>query len=397
MKKIIIILVVIVAVVALVLLRKSKANDGQAVVLEALQTHNIRASILASGKLTHEDDVKLSTEVIGKVAALYVKEGDRVAQGQVVAQINDEALRALVDQQRASSRVQEIAIESQKLRLANLDTAWKRKMMLHDRRLLDDNSFEASTNELELARLDVKTRQASLDQAHAILAEAEKNLKKTQVVAPLAGVVTSLDIKVGEMAISSTTNVPGSSLMTIANPASIQTQVNVDEADIANIKVGEEAQIVAIGYPDQPMKGHVKEIAITAKPPTTTATSLSFFVKIQIDDTNGVALHPGMSSRAEIFTSTNESVPGVPIQALLVDEDKSAHTKTNYVFKYDNGVARKIKVEIGIADDSYQQIKTGLANGDRIISGPNRILRNLEDGDKVKEDTGTTKEKSDKK
>lgn len=385
MKKTLIVLGIVAAVVAVVLVRKNAGTDAQPVTIEALATRDIRSSILATGKLSHEQEVKLSTEVIGRVSALYVKEGDVVTEGQLVAQIDDEAPRAMVEQQRASTRMQEIAIESQKLRLKNLETQWQRKQQVHERKLLDDDSFEAATNELELAKLDVETRQASLDQARAMLEESEKNLAKTRVLSPIGGVVSSLDIKVGEMAISSTTNVPGSSLMTIGNPDSIHTEVQVDEADIANIKVGQEAEVVAIGYPDQPMKGVVKEIAITAKPPTQTSTALSFVVKIGIVDTNAVVLHPGMSSRAEIFTSDNEKLPSVPIAAIVLEEDRSANTKDNYVFKFDNGVARKQQVVLGIADDTYQAITSGLAAGDVLITGPNRILRNLEDGDAVKE------------
>ena len=385
MKKTLILIAIAAAIAAVVVVKRNAANDAQEVSIEALAVRDIRSSILATGKLSHEQEVKLSTEVIGRVSALYVKEGDAVTVGQLVAQIDDEAPRAMVEQQRASTRMQEIAIESQKLRLATLESQWERKKQVHERRLLDDDSFEAATNELELARLDVQTRQASLDQARAMLEESEKNLAKTRVLSPISGVVSSLDIKVGEMAISSTTNVPGSSLMTIGNPDSIHTEVQVDEADIADIKVGQQAEVVAIGYPDQPMKGVVKEIAITAKPPTQTSTALSFVVKIGIVDTNGVILHPGMSSRAEIFTSDNEKLPSVPIAAIVLEEDRSAGTKDNFVFKFDNGVARKVKVELGIADDTYQAITSGLAPGDQLITGPNRILRNLDDGDAVKQ------------
>jgi HlyD family secretion protein len=384
MKKLLIIAGLLVLVVAVPLLRRG-GDDVEQVTLETLQNRPLRASILASGKLTHEEEVMLSTEVIGKVSALYVAEGDAVTEGELLLQIDDEGPRAMVEQQRASTRMQEIAIESQKLRLSNLESQWERKNMIHERNLLDDDTFEAATNELELARLDVKTREASLEQARALLEEAEKNLSKTQVYSPLTGLVTSLDIKVGETAISSTTNVPGSSLMTIANPSSIHTEVNVDEADIADIKIGQEAEIVAIAYPNQPMKGIVKEIAITAKPPTQTSTSLSFVVKIGITDTNNVVLRPGMSSRAEIFTSANESVLAVPIQAIVINEDMSADIKEMNVFRFEDGVARKVMVEVGIADDTYQQITSGLTSGDRIITGPNRILRNLEDGDVVEE------------
>ncbi|MDY6984090.1 MAG: efflux RND transporter periplasmic adaptor subunit, partial [Pseudomonadota bacterium] len=294
---------------------------------------------------------------------------------------------ATVEQQQASVRVQQIAIEQQKLRLANLQSQWERSEQLHERRLLDDNTFEVATNDLALARLDVASREASLAQASAMLAESEKNLSRTRVYSPIDGIVTSLDIEVGEMAIASTTNIAGSSLMTIANPDSINTEVYVDEADIADVAIGQEAEIVAIGYPGKPMKGVVQEIAITAKPPTTNSQSLAFVVKIRFTDTAGVQLRPGMSSRAEIFTSSGESLLAVPLQAVLVNEDRAQNVKEYRVFRFDNGVAREATVEVGIADDTYQEITSGLNPGDRIITGPDRILRNLEDGDAVQEES----------
>lgn len=386
MKKALILIVILAVVIAIPVVRNQRLNEAQSVNLEPFMEHPIRASILASGKLSHEEEVLLSTEVIGKVSALYVEEGDQVTEGQLLAQIDDEAPRAMVEQQQASTRMQDIAIQSSRLRLANLELQWERKKMLHERGLLEggDDAFEAATNELELARLDIETREASLAQAQAILEEADKNLARTQVLSPLTGIVTSLDIKVGEMAISSTTNVPGSSLMTIANPASIHAEVNVDEADIANVDVGQDVEIVAIAYPDQPMQGKVSSIAISAKLPTG-STSLSFLVDIAFNDAGGVLPRPGMSARAEIFTSNSEPKPAVPLQAVLVEEDRSAAIKTYSVFVYDNGVARKREVEVGISDDSYQEIRQGLATGDRVITGPDRVLRNLEDGDEVQE------------
>ncbi len=386
MKKALIIGGIIVVVVVLALIKKGTGSNAPEVILETVEKQPIRASILASGSLSNEDEVLLSTEVIGRVSALYVKEGDEVMEGQLLLQIDDEALRAMVEQQQASVRVQQIAIEAQKLRLAQLESQWTRQNELHERGLIDDNTFEVATNDLELAKLDVASREASLEQAMASLEESEKNLSKTRVYSPISGVVTSLDIEVGEMAISSTTNVAGSSLMTIANPASINTEVNVDEADIADVAVGQEAEIVAIGYHDKPMKGVVQEIAITAKPPTTNSQSLAFVVKIGFTDTAGVVLRPGMSSRAEIFTSSGENLLAVPLQAVLVTEDRAQDIKKYHVFKFDNGVAREVEVSVGLSDDEYQEITSGLNVGDRIVTGPDRILRNLEDGDPVQED-----------
>jgi len=386
MKRVLILATIIVAVIAITLLRNGTRSQGTAVTLQTLELHEIRASILASGKLSHEEEVMLSTEVIGKVSALHVQEGDAVNAGQLLLQIDDEAPRALVEQQQASERMQDVAIESAKLRLSTLELQWNRKKMLHERGLLDggNDAFEAASNELALAKLDITSREAALAQARAILEEAEKNLRKTRVLAPLTGIVTSLDIKVGETAISSTTNVPGSSLMTIANPSSIHTEVNVDEADIANVEVGQDAEIVAIAYPDRPMKGVVRSIAVSAKQPAG-SQSLSFAVKIGFTDTAGVVLRPGMSARAEIFTNAGEPLLAAPLQAIQLTEDRSTGLKEYHAFRFDNGLARKVVVSVGISDDSYQQITDGLREGDRVITGPDRALRNLEDGDAITE------------
>ena len=384
MKKTLIIVLILVVVISIPLIRSRGMNQAPEVEIEALETRVIRASILASGNLNHEEEVLLSTEVIGKVSGLFVSEGDKVEQGQLLLQIDDEALRATVEQQRASTRIQEIAIESQRLLVANLELQWQRKSMLHERNLLDggEDAFETATNELELARLDVQSREASLAQARAILEESEKNLSKTRVLSPLTGLVTSLDIKVGETAIASTTNVPGSSLMTIANPASIHTEVNVDEADIADVAVGQEAEIVAIAYPNLPVRGRVEEIAMSAKQ-AEGSQSLSFLVEIELIDTGSVVLRPGMSTRAEIFTSSSDPVPAVPIQAISITEDRSQDLKESAVFVYDNGVARRVVVETGIADDSWQEVLSGLEAGQQVIVGPDRILRTLNDGQAV--------------
>ena len=382
MKKALILIGILAIVIAIPLIRNKGGGQVPEVEVETLTARAIRSSILASGKLAHEEEVLLSTKVIGKVSGLFVAEGDYVSEGQIVLQIDDEALRALVEQRQASVKVQEIAIESGRVKISNLETQLGRKEQLFERGLLDEDSFQLAENELELAKLDLESREASLVQSNALLQEANKNLSKTSVYSPLDGMVTSLDIKVGETAISSTTNVPGSSLMTIANPDSIQTEINVDEADIANVAVGQEAEIVAIAYPDLPMKGRVESIAISAKQPSG-SQSLSFEVKIIFTDTNGVVLRPGMSCRAEIFTNTNEEVLAVPIQAIQIEEDIELNETMFTVFVNDAGIARKKDVEVGISDDQYQEIISGLNAGEQVIIGPDRALRSLEDGDRI--------------
>lgn len=385
MTKKLLVLVGIVLLVVAVPVARSVMGGGQVkeVDLEPLTRRSIQSSVLASGRLAHEDEVKLMTEEIGRVTQLHVAEGDRVKAGQLLLQIDDETHRAAVEQNAAQVRLQEIAIERQRLRLENLRAQWQRQQRLFERGLVDEDSFELLSNELKLAEVDLESTREQLSQARAQLEQAEDRLRKTRVYSPIDGVVTSLDIKVGETAISSTTNLPGSQLMTIANPDSIHTEVNVDEADIANVEVGQRANVYAIAYPDTPIEGVIESIAVSAKVPEG-QQGLSFAVKIALDPPDGVRLRPGMSCRAEIFTTTKKDVLAVPVQAILTEENRIEGKTAHYVFVHRGGQARKIEVEVGLSDDAYQEITKGLADGDEVIVGPDRVLRTLKDGDAIR-------------
>ena len=195
--------------------------------------------------------------------------------------------------------------------------------------------------------MDLRSSRETLSQVRAQLDQAKDRLAKTSVYAPIDGTVTSLDIKVGETAISSTTNIPGSTLMTIANPDSILTEVNVDEADIANIAPGQRARIYAIAYPDKPVDGEVTSIAVSAKV-AEGQQGLSFAVKIRLLDRAQITLRPGMSCRAEIFAASRDNVLAVPIQAIRVEEDMTRNETRRYAFVDRGGTAKRVAVEVGL-------------------------------------------------
>jgi HlyD family secretion protein len=382
-KKLVLIVGLVLAVVAVPLIQARFRGGGSVEVqVEKLEPRVIQSSVLASGKLVHEEEVKLSTEEIGKVTAIYVDEGQKVTRGELVLQIDDQRLKAAVDQQKASVRMQEIAIQRQQLNVENLRTQWERQRGLHERNLIDENTFVTASNNLEIAEVDLMSSKESLEQAHALLDQQEDRLSKTRVYAPLDGTITSLDIKVGETAIASSTNIPGSSLMTIANPASIHTEVNVDEADIANVEIGQMARVFAIAYPDQPVEGIVESIAVSAKV-AEGQQGQSFAIKIRLLDPEKITLRPGMTCRAEIFTATKDGVLAAPIQAILVEENLTTDAVTRDVFVNRGGRAEKVAVEVGIADDTYQEVVSGLKAGDEVVTGPDRVLRALEDGDRI--------------
>jgi len=382
-KKLVLILLLAGTVIALPFINRNVfGTDAKVVNVSTLSQRVISPSILASGFLAHEEEVMLSSEVIGKVSELFVEEGDTVMAGQLLLQIDDKNFIAGLEQSKAAERINTIDIERQEVRIENLNRQFERSRSLHEREMIGDNEFDNLKNQLDLARIDLKSSTERLTQARAQLDQVNDNLSKTRIVSPIEGVITSLDIKVGETAIASSTNIPGSSLMTIANPASIYTEVLVDEADVANIEIGQRTEIVAIAYPDQPMQGVVRYIANTAKI-APGRQGLSFTVKIQITDPGDVVLRPGMSCRAEIFTRQDQKVVAIPIQALIFEEDRSALRSEYFVFVNDGGIARKTKVEVGISDDEYQELMTTIDNDIEIVVGPDQELRHLLEGDRI--------------
>jgi HlyD family secretion protein len=382
-KKLIVIVGIVVVVIAIPLVQ-ARISGGVTVKVktEKVAPRSIQASVLASGRLVYEQQAKLTTEEIGRVTAIYVEEGDRVKKGQLVLQIDDQRLRAAVEQNEAAQRVQEIAIERQKLQVENLQTQWERTRGLHERKLIDDDKFEVASKNLDIARVDLQSSRASLAQFAAQLSQAKDHLSKTRVYAPIDGTVTSLDIKVGETAIASSTNIPGSNLMTIANAETMLAEVNVDEADIANIEPEQRARVFAIAFPDTAVEGDVSSIAVSAKV-AEGRQGLSFAVKIRLTDTKGVNLRPGMSCRAEIFAAARERALATPIQAIRVEEDLTQKVTKRYVFVVRGGVAKRVEVQAGLSDDTYQELTGGATEGDAVITGPDRVLRALKDGDRI--------------
>ena len=382
-KKLVLVLLLAGTVIALPYINRSVfGTDAKVVNVSTLSQRVISPSILASGFLAHEEEVMLSSEVIGKVSELFVEEGDTVTAGQLLLQVDDKNFIAGLEQSEAAERINTIDIERQEVRIENLSRQFERSRSLHERKMIGDNEFDNLKNQLDLARIDLKSSTERLTQARAQLDQVNDNLSKTKIVSPIEGVITSLDIKVGETAIASSTNIPGSSLMTIANPASIYTEVLVDEADVANIQIGQRTEIVAIAYPDQPMQGVVRYIANTAKIAPGRA-GLSFTVKIEITDAGDVTLRPGMSCRAEIFTRQDQEVVAVPIQALIFEEDRSALRSEYFIFVNDGGIARKTRVDVGISDDEYQELMTTIDDNIETVVGPDQELRHLLEGDRI--------------
>ena len=391
-RKLIIFGVLAVALVALPMLSKvTRGPKAKQVETAVVGVRKVQSSILASGTLTYRQQVQLRSELIAKVKELNAEEADTVKAGDLIIRLDPETFQAQVEQQEAVVRIQKIAIERQQLQIENLQRRFTRNQDLFVKQLIDEDSFEALENELALARVDLRSRAESVSQAIAGLDQALERLAKTEIRSPIDGIVIQVDIKVGETVIAGTTNIPGSTLVVIADTSEMLTEVLVDEADIAQVAVGRHADIYPAAFPDQPLSGTVQSIATMARR-AEGQRSLSFLVKVLLDDPDALAIRPGMSVRADIFTESSEDTLAVPIQAVLFDDEiagdhdqdaEKLEDEQAYVLVIEDQEAVRRVVKLGLSSDSDQEILEGLAEGEIVIIGPYRILRHLKQGDAV--------------
>ncbi|MEJ2382851.1 MAG: efflux RND transporter periplasmic adaptor subunit [Xanthomonadales bacterium] len=387
MKKILVFALIGVIVIAAVVLSKVRGGaDAKEVEFATVEYRLIKSSILASGTLAFREQIELTPEVIGQVIRVHVEESDPVRKGDLVITLDPKSYQAQVDQASARVRMQVIAIERQRLLIDNLEDRFERQASMFEKKLVDEDSFERLENELSLARVDLRSYQESLSQAQAALNQAEELLAKTLIRSPIDGIVIQIDVEEGETVIAGTTNIPGSTMMVIADPSETLTEVRVDEADIAQVEIGQQADIYAAAYPDTALVGTVQSIAAVARQ-TPGQQSLSFLVKILLEEQDELKIRPGMSVRADIYTQSAEETLAVPVQAVLYDESTGEEDDPSadqpYVFVVEDGTAVRRDVKPGISSDSDQEILEGLEEGDEVIAGPFRTLRHLKEGDPV--------------
>jgi HlyD family secretion protein len=387
-----------------VVMKITRGEPARAVETDKIAYREIKSSILASGHLLYEEQVLLSPEVIGKVSTVFVQEGQQVKKGDLLLHLDDQSYRAEVAQQEAAVRQQRINIEQQQLNLANQESQLKRKEELHRVKMIAESQIDDARFAVNSAKIELRNSRSRLEQVEAVLKQSNERLAKTTIRAPISGTITSLDIKVGETAVASQVSIAGSSLMTIANTSTMITEVNVDEADIGKINVGQDVSIHTAAYPDTPIKGKVIMIPLSPKQNAQAASqggaslARNYNIKVKLSDAGNLALRPGMTCRAEIYTATAAKSLALPLQAVLSNNDENTELATkkdnknakiqikteNYVFVNKDGKADKRIVTVGISDDNQQEILAGVEAGEAVIVGPYKILRHLKQGDPVK-------------
>jgi HlyD family secretion protein len=367
---------------------------------------DIISTVSAPGNVKAETVVQISAYVMGKVTRLPVKEGDRVRQGQVLVQIDPASYAAQVKQNRAS-------LELAQANLAQTELIYKRKQELFSAGLISQEEHEATTTQYNLDR-------ARLTQAEASLEQAQDTYAKTTITSPINGTVVQLNVEVGEVVVTGTMNNAGSVIMTVADLSQMEVAAQVDESDVRDIKLGQEAQVEVDAIIGKTFKGVVSEVgnaAISTNTSSTSAASVNYTVKTRITD-KSMDLKSGMSANVEITTAHKTGIILIPIQSVVMrkvemerkqaepkkgrkekgsisggdssaDGKKIREKEQEVVYVMEKGRAVITPVQTGASDQENIEVVSGLTEGQEVVKGPFSVLRNLKHNDKIK--TGTAK------
>lgn len=380
--------VIVLGVIVVASLSGRGGEEGEEVELTAVATRDVTRWVKASGVIDPRVKVDLSAHVIGRIEELYVEEGDEIARGEPFLKLEQEAFVAARDDWRARQsrartdvRQAEVNLEDARLRLRRMERLSSEEIISRER--LEEAELAVTSAELRLEQA-----KDSVEQARAGLAKAEDDLNKTIIYAPLTGRVVSLNAEQGEVVVSGTMNNPASVIGTIADLSEILAEVDVDETEIVYVERGQEARLTVDAVPDSEYRGRVVEVGSSGFQKRTQQDAIFFKVKILLEEPGG-ALRPGMSVRAEINTATHEDVPVVPIQSVVQrppEDDETDDEEIAVVFVMDSDEARQVPVETGISDATHVEIVDGVETGERVVSGPYRVLRDLEAGDAIHAD-----------
>ena len=398
---------------------------------EPILRRNLQALVSASGTIQPQLTVDISANVMGRVTQLSVNEGDRVVAGQFLLQIDPESLQSVVERGEASLEASSSAQEQAKVVVAtarvNLELArdnLERQRELWDLQLVSREIFDQAVSEvqlreteLEAREVDVSTAEQRVNQERATLNSARYDLSELTLVSPIDGIVTRRNIEEGETVVVGTMNNPGTVLLTIADFGILEAELEVDETDIPDVRLGQQTEIEIDALPNRLYRGRVTEIGNSPIQDSTQNSSQATNFKVIVTlDEDVPDVRPGFTCTADITTAERTDAVSVPIQATTVREvtvdsqgqivratpgnapsgvtpTVSASTLTapigatqeiEGVFLFRNDTVQFTPVVTGIAGERYFETLAGLREGDMVVTGPFNVVRTLDDGSAVR-------------
>ena len=424
----------------------SRANVT-AVTTAKVQRQDLTATVSGTGQVKPRTYVNVGATSFGRITHLYVKEGDHVRQGAILATVENVQPTATVAAQQAtidSSRTDVSSyLAAEQTAVANVSQAradleqkqldYGRAQQLYTGKLIARQDFDSKKAAFDMSVATLQERQAALAQSKAQTASARghvsqamatqrsnyDSLDKTVSRAPFDGLVTNVPVREGETVVVGIQNAGGSTLMTLADMSVITAEIKVDETDIVNVALGQPAEISVDAFPGRTFPGRVTEVGdqallrttgvATSQSVTGTEEAKDFKVVVTLDG-NNPDLRPGLSAAAKITTAHKTNVLTVPIQS-LVERDPAAEAELfrNYGTASGGTVsaatrqqstegvyqlvadgshlrARFTPVKTGISGATEIEILSGLDPGQTVATGRFKVLRTLKSGVPVKVD-----------
>jgi len=401
-------------------------SDDPEIDAERIVRRSLEAIVSASGTIEPQRSVDISSSVMGRVTRLAVNEGDRVAAGQFLLQIDPESLQAAVDRGEAIVQTTEsgleqarVAVESARVNLELAQDNLGRQQELWELRLVSREAYDQARREVELRETEYRAREVEVTtatqrirQERATLDSVQYDLTQVTITSPIHGIVTRRNIEEGETVVIGTMNNPGTVLMTVADFAVLEAHVEVDETDIPSVRIGQPAIITIDALPDETYGGVVTEIGNSpiqeANQSGPQATNFKVVVTLDGDVPD---VRPGFTATADITTATRTEVVAVPIQSTTVRDisqddpragsdnavtpsvsasvataprSASDRGEVEGVFVVRDGRVAFVAVETGIAGERYFEVLAGVDAGDLVVTGPFDVVRTLSNGDPVR-------------
>jgi HlyD family secretion protein len=366
------------------------------VAVENAQKRTIVETITANGKIQPEKEVKISPDVSGEIVELTVKEGYSVEKGQLLLRIKPDNYISQKDRSMAEISAAQARRSQSEAQFTQAELSYKRNKQLFEQQTISKSDFEQAEATYNVAKAEVDAAKFAITSAEASLKDANENLIKTSIYAPMTGTVSMLLVELGER-VAGTNLMAGTELMRVADLSRMEAQVQVNENDIPRVKLGDTALIEVDAYLDQKFKGVVTEIANSAKTTGVSADQVTNFdVKILVlpqsyqklvDAGDKNPFRPGMSATVDIRTQSKVDILTVPIQSVTTRTDTTKASGTpsqkdirTLVFITDGKYALAKDVKTGIQDNSYIEIFSGISPNDRVISAPfSAISKKLSD------------------
>lgn len=408
-------LVIVLLVIALVVGKSmgwfGKKGNFKEVEIKKVTLVDIVETVSATGKIQPEVEVKISSEVSGEILELPFKEGQQVNKGDLLVRVNPDLIQSAVSRSQATYQNIKASLEQAEATLKQAKADYDRNKSLFDKGVISKADWDRSIASYETAVAGRSSAYYSVQSAAASVNEANDNLSRTEIYAPMSGTISLLNVELGERVVG-TQQMAGTEILRVANLNNMEVEVDVNENDIVKVQIGDSTIVEVDAYLKKEFKGIVTEIANSAAGTLTADQVTNFRVKVRILEESYKDLmegkpeyfspfRPGMTATVDIITNKQNNIVAVPISSIVIKTDttsaKKSYKKTSSddvkpeneekfecVFVSENGEAKLRVVKTGIQDDTNIEVTSGLKEGDEIITGPyNVVSKTLKPGDRI--------------